>query len=1067
MGIAAQQKSENEKNRIKISVVITVSSRHTDLERCLDSVLGQSLDEIEAVCVCDRSDVEALKILEKYKENDSRVKILEQEGSELYAARNSGIEAACGEFIHFLDACDYVFDYAYEALYNKMVKYDLDAARCPAITWNADIKAFVKDSENSFSDLGPGDFNRLLSADRDNALYKISTAVFTGICRRSFLLENSVRFPDNPICSDRTFFYISTVRAKRIMIVRDRLVCHRTGRDYLLDSVLYADSLILSAKQTADELEKYDIDMKFRECILRAEFNNLILTAKKFFGTDTGNVIMDRLSCFAGEYSGAFSYMLVLRVRDAQKHLSDSVVKAAVCEPEQDTILHEECGAPKVSVVVPTYNVEDYLNEALNSLTVQTLEEMEFICINDGSTDGSLVILKEYAALDKRFKILDGPNGGYGKGMNRGINAARGEYLGILEPDDLVPENMFGELYEIAVENDVDLVKADFYRFKINSNGSMSKNYNSLAKDEKYYGVVLCPGDDLQTFKFIMNTWSGIYKLEFLNKWNIRHNETPGASYQDNGFFFQTFCRAERAYFVNKPYYLNRRDNPNSSMFSRGKMNCVTEEYRFIWNWMQQDPELVKKFSNIYYSKKLDNFITTYRRLAPEFQEEYIRHTCDEFKGPIEQGLFDNEFSGENNWRWINEIIADPEKFYNRIRVSVIMPVYNAEKYIRQTLDSLLIRNELQFEIICVDDGSTDSSLEILREYEKNDMRVRVFTQENAGAGAARNKGMEYARGEYLSFLDADDFFESDMLRKAYEKAYLQGSDIIVFRSDQYLEDTGEFAPARYTINNNLLPANRPFAGAQIKQDVFKAFVGWAWDKLFRADFVRKNGLKFQEIRTTNDMLFVFSAILKAERISVHGGVLAHHRRTSGTLSVTREKSWDCFYQALCALRRQLKEWNLYDAREQDFINYCLHSSLWNLNSLRYEPYFKLYDKLKEEWLADLGITSHGIDYFYNRYEYQQFRMIIDLDANEYLFGQLNMARSEKDRALAEVKRQQTRANALKKDAEKQKRVNTELRAVNKKLRSKEKKLEKIYLSSSWRIGRAVTWIPRKIKNNI
>ena len=1047
MQTAVQQESGNEKNRIKISVIITAGSQHANLKQCLDSVLGQSLNEIEVICVCDGSADGTLKILEKYKENDTRVKILEQDGSELYAARNSGLEAACGEFIHFLNACDYVFDYAYEALYNKMVKYDLDVARCPAVMWNADINAFVKDPRNSFSNLGAGDFNRLLSPDRDNVLYKISSDVYTGIYRRSFLLENSIRFPDNPSCGDRTFFYISAVRAKKLMIVRDRLVCHRTGKDYLSDPVRYAESLILSVKKTAAELEKYDVDMKFRECILRAEFNNLISTAKKYFGTDTGNVIMDKLSDFAEEYSGAFSYMLVLRVRDAQKHMSAPAAKTAADEPEKEIILHEECGAPKVSVVVPTYNVEDYLNEALNSLTVQTLEEMEFICINDGSTDGSLVILKEYAALDKRFKILDGPNGGYGKGMNRGINASRGEYLGILEPDDFVPKNMFGELYEIAVKNDVDFVKADFYRFKISDNGSLSMDYNSLAKNKKYYGTVLCPGDDIETFKFIMNTWSGIYKLKFLNKWNIRHNETPGASYQDNGFFFQTFCRAKRAYFVDKPYYMNRRDNPNSSMFSRGKMNCVTEEYRFIWNWMQQDPELVKKFSKIYYTKKLDNFITTYRRLAPEFQEEYIRHTCDEFKGPIEQGLFDNEFSGENNWRWINEIVADPEKFHKRIRVSVIMPVYNAEKYIRQTLDSLLIRNELQFEIICVDDGSTDNSLEILREYEKNDMRVRVFTQENAGAGAARNKGMEFARGEYLSFLDADDFFESDMLRKAYERAYLQNSDIIVFRSDQYYEDTGEFAPARYTINNSLLPANRPFAGAQIKQDVFKAFVGWAWDKLFRADFVRKNGLKFQEIRTTNDMLFVFSAVLKAERISLHDGVLAHHRRTSGTLSVTREKSWDCFYQALCALRLQLKEWNLYDAREQDFINYCLHSSLWNLNSLRYESFFKLYDKLKGEWLEDLGLTSHGIDYFYNRYEYNQLQMILNMDAQEYLFGQMDMIRTEKDKALAEAKR-----------------TNTELKSVDKQLRSKTKKLENTRSSKSWKIGRAVTWLPRKIK---
>ena len=129
-----------------------------------------------------------------------------------------------------------------------------------------------------------------------------------------------------------------------------------------------------------------------------------------------------------------------------------------------------------------------------------------------------------------------------------------------------------------------------------------------------------------------MNTWSGIYNLEFLNKWEIRHNETPGASYQDNGFWFKTFCRAEKIWFINKPYYMNRRDNPNSSMFSKSSSN-VTEEYKLIREWMEKDPW------NSYASsirsttkKKFGNFMVTYYRIARESKKDYVMHIHEEFK---------------------------------------------------------------------------------------------------------------------------------------------------------------------------------------------------------------------------------------------------------------------------------------------------------------------------------------------------------------------------------------------------------------------------------------------------
>src|SRR5699024_6937875 len=138
-------------------------------------------------------------------------------------------------------------------------------------------------------------------------------------------------------------------------------------------------------------------------------------------------------------------------------------------------------------------------------------------------------------------------------------------------------------LYRIAKEKNLDIIKADFYRFVCNKNGEVLKSYDALSKDGTGYNEVINPKENDRIFRYVLNTWSGIYRRSFIEKYNIRHNVSPGASFQDNGFWFQTFCLAERVYFVNRPYYMNRRDNPNSSVKSREKVYCMNEEYRFIY----------------------------------------------------------------------------------------------------------------------------------------------------------------------------------------------------------------------------------------------------------------------------------------------------------------------------------------------------------------------------------------------------------------------------------------------------------------------------------------------------
>ena len=315
------------------------------------------------------------------------------------------------------------------------------------------------------------------------------------------------------------------------------------------------------------------------------------------------------------------------------------------------------------------------------------------------------------------------------------------------------------------------------------------------------------------------------------------------------------------------------------------------------------------------------------------------------------------------------------------IKVSVIIPVYNVEKYLRQNLDSVANQTLKDIEVICVDDGSTDSSFEIVKEYAEKDPRFIAVSQENGGAGAARNNGLRRARGKYLSFLDSDDFFDERMLEEAYNKAEETKADFVVFRSDQYYEETKEFKNVSWTLRYAEIPPYQPFGRRAMTDNVFKVFVGWAWDKLYNREFVLNNNLWFQEQRTSNDMLFVFSAVAIAKKIACveKDKILAHQRRNNkDSLSNTREKSWDCFYKALLALKQRLVDEGIYKELEKDYINYALHFSLWNLNTLAEPTYSKLYDKLKNEWWQELGVAGKDKGYFYNKKEYEEFEKIMN-----------------------------------------------------------------------------------------
>lgn len=354
---------------------------------------------------------------------------------------------------------------------------------------------------------------------------------------------------------------------------------------------------------------------------------------------------------------------------------------------------------PKISIVVPIYNAEQYLDECISSICRQTLEDIEIICVDDGSTDNSLAILREYEKSDSRVHIIHKENTGYGHSMNVGLDAATGEYLAVVESDDWIPEEMMQTLYEYARLNEVDFIKADFYRFVHQADGVMRKIYNHLAP-EKYYNRVFCPLDEVASFKFIMNIWSGIYRMDFIKNNGIRFHETPGASFQDNGFWFQTFALAKRAYFLDKPLYMNRRDNPLSSVNNKEKVYVACQEYDYIRNWVLDKLGGSKRHLYLCAEGRIRNYLFTIERIADELKPEFYRR----FKRDYEKMVSDGEvayMTFSDTWKKrINRILEDPDQaceteiayknqYMQRIAPYSDIIIYGAGKFARKAFERL------------------------------------------------------------------------------------------------------------------------------------------------------------------------------------------------------------------------------------------------------------------------------------------------------------------------------------------------------------------------------------------
>lgn len=761
-----------------------------------------------------------------------------------------------------------------------------------------------------------------------------------------------------------------------------------------------------------------------------------------------------------------------------------------------------------VSILVPICNVERYLRECLESICSQTLDDIQIICINDGSTDLSPQIIEEFRQIDSRIDVISKPNSGYGDSMNKGLDAARGEYIGIVESDDVASAEMFEELLALAKANDADVVKSNFFEHEDNHPSDFDPLVENLGDGP--FDTVFCPLDHQGIFLWRPAIWSGLYKASFLRENGIRFLPTPGASFQDTSFNFKVFAAAKRAYLTKKGYLHYRIDNVNSSVKSMKKVFCICDEYKEIWRFAKErglsNHPLCKLIPFIQYGGYKWNLDRLTPALQPGFYEVFIH----EFKEIERKGLLERSNFNEASWNDLTTMLANPDGFYaaqygpvnvratyllplaedrnqqqsildvvkhldtddelmcapqspsqafnkaldnaraqdkrvfnaeevfsetatalvdlpqvrgERIGVvidshsadlqaeiarfeasndsapfigraligyskdyleslqaplflsllanglylgccigtplsdwspapqkklalseyvkaetalyalfgwannamkslpfpqqrallakisplwlairedfrnmeytdrlktdgapspkglnaallgssaspsshppalSVIIPVYNAQAFLQECLDSVLSQSVADIEVICVDDGSTDDSLQQLVERAATDPRIHVVSQVNGGAGNARNRGIQLACGRWLAFIDPDDYYPSDqtlehlLVAGESSRAQLCGGSFSAVYPDGTLRDRFTATQAYYTF----------------REEGFRSFEGdqtdYGWIRfIYRRDFLTDNGIVFPEMQWYEDPLFLTQVETACER---------------------------------------------------------------------------------------------------------------------------------------------------------------------------------------------------------
>ena len=366
---------------------------------------------------------------------------------------------------------------------------------------------------------------------------------------------------------------------------------------------------------------------------------------------------------------------------------------------------------PKVSIVVPIYKVERYLKECVDSILNQSLKEIEVILVDDGSPDNCGKIIDEYAKADKRVVAVHQENSGYSKAVNRGIEMAYGEYIGIIESDDFIENDMYESLYYNAKKNKTDITKGMFYIFRTvpkagEGNNVVYRNPSGIDLRAAPDGA-FSPEDWPKIIAFHASIWSSIYRAEFVKK--IKIPETAGASYQDFPFMAEVLCKAKRMSVVKRPFVHWRNDEGqgNSTSANGEKLLLMAKNSKTALEILKRQKKL-EVFKEAFFVHVLWANYDFFNRIDWKFKKDYLEQLANVFAEIKDDKTFKFVYFSAFDKMIVRYFLEENgyqlyirKRFLHTLKINVIrlatllLPSYKMARFIKNQNFDIMRHNEL------------------------------------------------------------------------------------------------------------------------------------------------------------------------------------------------------------------------------------------------------------------------------------------------------------------------------------------------------------------------------------
>lgn len=684
----------------------------------------------------------------------------------------------------------------------------------------------------------------------------------------------------------------------------------------------------------------------------------------------------------------------------------------------------------KISIIIPVYNVENYLRNTLNSVISQSIgvENLEVILIDDKSSDSSADIIKEYVNRYANFKgiYFDKGSGFPGKPRNVGLKYATADYIMYLDSDDWLEENACEVLYDEIIKEDADIVCGAFT--KISDDGTRQINHaNWVATltspdeesrwqktrdmvDDSNFKLVVTDLDKNPTILGTANVWAKIFKRDLIINNGLVFPEDIVA--QDSVFLLESFFCAEKIVFINDVIvnYNNERTDLDSQSISHVKTNenlyGRIKAYDLMYHISKRFSK-EKLFYKYLLAGKLEYWFTNYL-LAANISTFEISNIFKKYYHLFRNSYRAIEMSGDlkNIFSEINienfDIAAEHTSKLqlqsipnsdNPIKVSVIVPVYNNEKFLKKCLDSIANQTLDEIEIICIDDGSSDNSLEILNSYKLKDERFRIMSQNNSGAAIARNNGLKMVRGEFVAFVDSDDWLELNALELLYDNAVSNDAELVLFDSVEHHKDN-KLKERCYITNDSIKNHNNFTFNYQYRKNFVMNGYLVIWSKFYKTSFLKDNNITFSDHLIFNDVLFHIKSMLMAKKISYCPHILYNYLRTNQNSIQSKiglsEKSF-----VLLDIMDEIEEYlignGFYEEFESTFIRFKLTQLRGRLNKLKPSNRNDFY-KLIKSYFQNMHISDGQIkDLSFENYRFFVDVLTFDTYYEYYYYQENNM----------------------------------------------------------------------------